>query len=53
MNISPTRDQISDTVFFKFKTGSDIYQFYTESKEAIQQTSNDIIEKATVFGSTT
>jgi len=52
-NISPTWDQISDTVVFKFKTGSDIYQFYTDSKQAIQQTSNDIVEKTTEFAGTT
>lgn len=52
-NIAPTRDQISDTVFFKFKPESDIYEFYTGARKTIDQVQDDIITKTTEFSAST
>ncbi|MCX6825442.1 MAG: VCBS repeat-containing protein [candidate division SR1 bacterium] len=51
-NISPTRDQITDTEFYKFKDSSDLEVFYNEVIKDLAQTKTDILTANTVFSGT-
>jgi len=48
-NISPTRDQISDTEFYKFKDFSTLNVFYTTVIKDLAQTKADIVQKNEEF----
>lgn len=48
-NISPTRDQISDTEFYKFKDSSDLNVFYTTVMVDLAKTKTDIVSKTNEF----
>lgn len=48
-NISPTRQQISDTEFYKFKGSSDLNVFYTTVMRDLAQTKGDIVKKTDEF----
>lgn len=48
-NISPSRDQITDTDFFKFKDPSDVNIFYTTVIKNLAQTKTDIADKQVEF----
>ncbi len=51
-NISPTRNQISDTERYTFKDGSDLEMFYTNVMTNLIQTKNDIISTTNTFSGT-
>lgn len=51
-NISPTRQQISDTEVYKFKWSSDLNVFYTTVMRDLAQTKGDIIKKTNEFSGT-
>jgi len=48
-NISPTRDQISDTEFYKFKDDSDLHVFYTNVLTDLAKIKADINNKNQEF----
>lgn len=48
-NISPTRQQISDTEFYKFKGTSDLNVFYTKVMTDLAETKGDIVKKTDEF----
>jgi len=49
VNISPTRDQISDTDFYKFQNPSDLSTFYTNVMTDLSEIKADIINKNIEF----
>lgn len=51
-NISPTRQQVSDTDFYKFKGNSDLNVFYTTVIKDLAQTKLDIVNKTNEFSGT-
>ncbi|HBB03398.1 TPA: hypothetical protein DCZ39_00630 [Patescibacteria group bacterium] len=48
-NTAPTRNQISDTDFYKFKDSSDLEVFYTAVMKELSQTKSDILKKNIEF----
>ncbi len=48
-NIAPTRNQISDTDFYKFKNDSDLQVFYTNVITELAKTKADIVKKNNEF----
>jgi hypothetical protein len=51
-NISPTRDQLTDTEFYKFKDPADLKMFYTKVMTYLAEAKNEITKTTQEFSGT-